>query len=78
MFGETRPTSNMCVSSVAGETNAGECGRRARHPIARSLVIDMDYISHLTFMKCIKYVLFSHCPSQVIYYVIISFYIVVE
>ena len=78
MVSETRPTSKMSVTLVAGDANVGECARRDRHTIAASLVTDMCYITPTAFMTCITYLLFSHWACKVSYHVTVSFDIVVE
>jgi len=74
---ETRPTSIMSVTSVAGDAIVGEPARRPRHTVAASLITDVCYITPTTFMACITYILFSNCTCKVSYHVIVSFDIVV-
>ena len=46
IVGETRPTSKMSVTSVAGDAGVGERARRARHTVASSLRTDLLYLAH--------------------------------
>jgi len=76
VFGETRPTSKISVTFVAGETNVGERARKARHAIVH-VWSQTCYITPTTFMACVTYILFRHCTSKVNYHMM-SFDIVVE
>ena len=51
VVGETRPTSKMPVTFVAGDTNVGERARSDRHRVAAILVTGVCYTASTTFME---------------------------
>ena len=50
VIGETRPTSKMSVTFVAGDAKVVERARRAVHEVAECLVTDVCYFTPTTFV----------------------------